>query len=76
MSAWPPNPYLDAFLRSDEGQAYMAKHGCLDAWKRRHLLDDPDIPLRVEQGESQFWLMNPEAPIQTGKLTPADPWDF
>lgn len=38
--AWPPNPYLDAFLRSEEGQRYLEKNSVLEQWKRRRLLDE------------------------------------
>ncbi len=39
---WPTNPYLSAFLKSPDGLRYLAQNGQLDAYYRRHLLDDPD----------------------------------
>jgi hypothetical protein len=73
---WTPNPYLDAFLRSPEGQAYLEKHGSLDAWKRRHMLDDLPIDMPMDEyfpaKDSADWLpgLSARPPVST------DPWDF
>lgn len=87
MSAWPPNPYLDAFLRSDEGQTYMAKHGCLDAWKRRHILDE--LPVVAAEGLplDSFMLVPQRRPMESDtdlarrsvlvkNVDLSDAWDF
>lgn len=60
MSDWPVNPYLDAWLRTAEGQTYLEKHGSIEAWKQRHLLDDIPIDIAMDDyfpaKDSPDWL--------------------
>lgn len=57
MSDWPPNPYLQEFLRSDEGQAYLAKYGNLEVWKLKHGVEElPSTPAPEEPALDKEWL--------------------
>lgn len=65
MSGWPPNHYLDTYLRSDEGQRYLEKHGCLDAWRRRNLLDEIPVVANEGIGQDSFMLVPERRPRET-----------
>lgn len=85
--SWPPNPYLDAFLRSPDGQSLLAKHGCLDNWRRRHMLDDIPVVADDSMPPDTFMLVAQPRPQETLEDTAkrsvlvtnvnlADAWDF
>lgn len=87
MSGWPPNPYLQQFLASPEGQVYLDKYGNLEAWKRRHLLDDPgggpdilamstDYYLMLKKSGLVPQLFQAEPEKKKDDKTVDDPWFF
>lgn len=73
MSNWPVNPYLDSWLRTPEGQAYLEKHGSLEAWKRRHLLDDIPIVADASLLENSFTLVSNRSFVTVTNLALPEP---
>lgn len=73
--SWPENPYLAAYLRSPEGQAYLEKYGCLDAWKRRHLLDMPIVEDPTMPSDT-FKLVSAFSTVTVTNVGMPEAWDF
>ncbi len=84
--SWPVNHYLDAWLRTGEGQAYLEKHGCLENWKQRHLLDPVmgmEVVIDPTMAPNSFSLVSEQGSMTVTNVTTvtapapvADEWSF
>lgn len=77
---WPLNPYLDAWLRTDEGQAYLDRHGILEHWReRRARLGDIEIVSTPDVPPNTLILVSQDSSVIVTNVAPApttDAWDF